>query len=295
MIVRAGYAIALFVSSVLFAACDMDQRDPCDFFGTGPDIECSIGDRVYDLHVPTTFGAQAVRGNGAALVIDMHGFGSSKAGQKRFSGWTRVSDEEGFVLITPQGVDNAWNGQLCCAFSNPQDDVAFLTAIVDRALASNRIDPTRVYATGLSNGGSMSHRLGCDAADVFAGIAPVSYQLMPNANGGCRPAMGLDVVHFHGTADTIVPFDTGRVQFPTSLPSIASNQRWADMLSCREGPTRTPIGNAPGATSFCDTFTGCADGAKVSLCTVVNGSHGLYPNSEAVDIPRAAWDFFEGR
>lgn len=287
---RARLGIAVWVVSVgVGAGC---ETNPCDFFFPGPDIECSIGDRVYDLHVPDGYAQASQQGAGAALVIDMHGLGGSKAGQKRFSGWTAVSNQEGFILITPQGLANSWNGQICCAFQNPQDDVAFLTAIVDRALASNQIDPARVYATGLSNGGSMSHRLGCDAAEVFAGIGPVSFQLNDLANGGCNPAMGLDVIHFHGTSDTIVPYDTGVLG---SLPSPQSNERWAQILSCEAGPVRTPIGNAPGATSFCDTFSSCADGARVSLCTVINGMHGLYPNSENVDIPRAAWNFWESR
>ena len=96
------------------------------------------------------------------LVLDFHGFTSNDVQQALISGFRQVADVEGFIVIHPLGVGSSWNaGDLCCGQALQQgiDDVGFARAIVDATAAEANIDRRRVYATGLSNGGAMSHRI----------------------------------------------------------------------------------------------------------------------------------------
>ena len=82
------------------------------------------------------------------------------------AGWTSVSQ-----LIGP-----SWKaGEFCCAgaFQNSEDDQGFLRAMIAAIAREGNIDLSRVYATGLSNGGAMTQELACEASNVIAAFGPV--------------------------------------------------------------------------------------------------------------------------
>src|SRR5262249_44803117 len=118
--------------------------------------------RTYRVHAPPGLdGATAV-----PLVVDIHGLGSNSSQQEGISGMKGMSDQHGFLVAYPDGVNNAFNAGTCCG--NPTvDDVAFIRAMVSQVEAEATVDSSRVYVTGLSNGGAMTQRLACDAADLF--------------------------------------------------------------------------------------------------------------------------------
>ncbi|HMJ14582.1 MAG TPA: PHB depolymerase family esterase, partial [Polyangiaceae bacterium] len=112
--------------------------------------------RTYEIHVPPGYDGRSP----VPLVIDMHGLTSTSGAQAGLSGWRSKADREGFIVVNPQGLGNSWNGgRLCCGSSQSSgvDDVGFMRAIVNRFKQQECIDPKRVYGTGLSNGGAMSH------------------------------------------------------------------------------------------------------------------------------------------
>ena len=86
-------------------------------------------------------------------------------------------------LAGPSGA--AWNVGPCCVAN--VDDVAFARALVAQVSATACIDPKRVYAAGFSMGGGMAHYLACHAADVFAAVAPSSFDLLQENVGDCQP------------------------------------------------------------------------------------------------------------
>ena len=112
----------------------------------------------------------------APLVVDLHGFGSNRNQQRLISNWSALSEVEGFLVAWPDGIDNSWNGISCCGtgVSSDVDDVGFIRAMVAAIQAEVNVDAGRIYVTGLSNGGAMSHRLACEAADVFTAAAPMA-------------------------------------------------------------------------------------------------------------------------
>jgi polyhydroxybutyrate depolymerase len=246
--------------------------------------------RTFHVHVPASYdGSTAV-----PLVLDFHGYTSNATQQIVLSGMNTKADEEGFVVIHPEGVGAAqsWNGGLCCgdAASMELDDVAFARAMVDEVAERGCIDRSRVYATGMSNGGFMSHRLGCEAADVFAAIAPVA-GVLGISGEDCEPSRPVPVMHFHGTADLIVPYDGGGL---VGFPSVAASMAvWADADGCTGEPSETfEMGN-----STCLTHSSCEGGVEVTTCTVEGFGH-WWPGapgggSSNIDATDAMWEFFE--
>ena len=118
-------------------------------------------------------------GDGAPLVVMLHGGFGTGAQAERSYHWDSEADAGHFLVAYPDGLMRAWNAGSCCG--EPQrtntDDVGFITAMVGAIEQKMPIDRARVYATGMSNGAMMALRLGCQT-DTFAAIAPVAGTLL---------------------------------------------------------------------------------------------------------------------
>jgi polyhydroxybutyrate depolymerase len=253
--------------------------------------------RAYLLHVPASYDGKRK----VPLVFDHHGLGSNAAQQKMASGWVAKSDAEGFVLVHPDGLNSSWNGgSLCCGMSqaNHVDDVGFVLAVVDELKEPACTDDKRVYATGISNGGAMSHRLACEAADVFAAVAPAS---MSNGTVPCQPKRPISVIMHRATGDRLVPYDGGKppLSLPgMTVPSFPSAQQDLDAWRDRNGCT-----GAPEQDGVCQTYAQCEGGVEVTLCTIQTPASDLatfgghiyfqYAIDQGAPQPDVAWAAFE--
>ncbi|MEQ9318820.1 MAG: PHB depolymerase family esterase [Polyangiaceae bacterium] len=241
-------------------------------------------ERAYEVQVPASYDNTAA----VPLVLDLHGYTSNKDDQQNISGWAELAELEGFVVVRPNGFGGlrSWNsGDYCCGQAQSQglDDVGLMRAIVDEVTAALCIDPKRIFVTGLSNGGAMSHRLACEAADVFAAAAPVAYPLGFDPFDKCQPSRPIAVMHSHGTNDFVVPYNGG-FSAPSTPESFAY---WGAVDGC----TGDPVETFTKGDSRCDTYQTCDQGVEVSLCTL-DGGHLLYQNAEDVPIAELAWAFF---
>lgn len=242
--------------------------------------------REYILHVPPGYTGQTPM----PLVVNFHGLTMTDVGEETFTGMDAKADSAGFLLAYPNGLDESFNAGLCCGLSgtNQVDDVGFTRALVADIQKRACVDAKRIYATGMSNGGFMSQRLGCDAADVFAAIAPVSGLL---AVVSCSPSRPMPVIEFHGTADTIVGYN--------SVPSVdATFKGWAQ----RDGCTDTPAETFHNGTVSCVTYAKCAGGVKVTQCTLAGEGH-CWPGQAQcpygasdmdLNANDAIWSFLQG-
>jgi polyhydroxybutyrate depolymerase len=229
--------------------------------------------RSYLVHV----GRAVAPGKAAPLVVNVHGLNNSPAIQVAFSGMSALADTRGLVVAYPQGLSASFNAGGCCgqSASSGVDDLGFIRDLVTDVEKQVCVDTRRVYATGFSNGGYMAYRLGCEAADVFAAIAPVSGA---NASPTCKPGRPVPVFAFHGDADPIVSYATDKT-------SVAE---WVTRDGCKGAPTHTTFG-----ASACDEWAGCDGGVKVKMCTIAGGSH-LWPGAgSAVVASPAILDFFD--
>jgi len=179
------------------------------------------------------------------------------------------------------------------------DDVGFVRAIVAELEASYKIDPRRIYSTGLSNGGIMSQRLACDASDLFAAIGPVSGTLN---DPDCHPKAPVSIIEFHGTADQHVPYDGGNGD--KSLTNVAfvsvrdTIDEWVQFDHCLSAPQTVTIANIRH-----DIYSICATGVTVELYTILGGGHAwpggngpAWPGGDqpthTISATDLMWDFF---
>lgn len=241
------------------------------------DISVRGNNREYSLLVPARYNPNQK----TAILVDMHGYNGTRFNQPPFSGWKAKAREEGFIYVSPQGINNSWNADLCCG-GNTEDDVSFLKAIIEQVDASFNIDRSKVFASGHSNGGGMSHKLACDAADVFTGIASIAFPITRPANA-CNPEKPPQIIHFHGLSDTVISYNggsSGTVSAPESLVA------WSNVLNCQSGPKVTYSKNS----AYCQTYSECDGGRSSTLCTI-NGTHFLYNNRDRLNIPDVAWEY----
>jgi polyhydroxybutyrate depolymerase len=232
--------------------------------------------RDYDLRVPTGYDGTVP----LPLVIDFHGAGSNKTQERLVSGFQAQAEVSSFLVAYPTGLFNTWNAGVCCggAAANNIDDVGFTRALVDQVAQQARVDRRRVYSTGLSNGGFMTHRLACEADDLIAAFAPSAAFIGVSP---CQPARPVPVQMFMGLTDLTVPY-------ATAAPSFAF---WRDNGQCAGAtPDQTVVTGA----AFCETYNQCADDIEVGMCSVTAnplfGGHVLYANDD-IPIAQTAWQF----
>jgi polyhydroxybutyrate depolymerase len=256
-------------------------------------------DRRYVVHVPGSYdGSRAV-----PLVLVLHASGSDPASAAQISGMSAKSDAAGFLAVYPEGTGPpaTFNAGLCCGYAGRTmtDDVAFVRDVVARVSADYRVDGRRIFATGMSNGAMMAHRLGCEMSDVLAAIAPVAGALEVE----CAPAQPVSAIVFHGTDDAIVPYEGGRAGYtPRGMdadyePVSTAVGQWAATGGCT-GATEEQIS----ANVVRQVQTGCQAGYGVELYTITGGGHAwpggqpgggwsAVPTTEVVATD-VIWDFF---
>lgn len=236
--------------------------------------------REYEVHIP-----QGYTGNTPVpLMMTIHGAHNTIAMVRSWSQMNSVSDENGFIVVYPQGID-CWNSGFTiggCAAAD--DDVGFLRTVVSDVESNACIDPKRVYATGISNGSMMAQYLGCEAADLFAAVGGVS----GGAGGTCSPARPISVFYVHGTVDRTIPYSSAQ-------PNVDG---WVN----RNGCDSTPVETYNMGSTRCVTYQGCDDGVEVVFCTVTGMGH-CWPEDQSclgtgdsVDDFKMSplnWEFFE--
>jgi polyhydroxybutyrate depolymerase len=209
----------------------------------------------------------------APLVVDFHPLGGTGMQERQSSPYPAQTDADGVVMAFPTGLagpsGGAWNVGPCCVAD--VDDVAFARALVADVQSSACIDPERVYAVGFSMGGGMAHYLACQAADVFAAVAPAAFDLLKENVDKCKPPRPISVVSFRGSSDPIVPYAGGASAVVSGMPitflgAEGTFQSWAKTNGC------PGAASAPDANN-CKAYSGCNGGVDVVLCTKQGGSH----------------------
>jgi polyhydroxybutyrate depolymerase len=250
---------------------------------------CTVDNRDVNVFVPNSYtGSTAV-----PLIVDMHGFTSNNDSQQNVSGWDTLASSQNFIVAYPQGVSNSWNAQGQCCGSSTANDVQFIRDVVAAIRSSANIDSSTIYATGLSNGGSMTHTLLCQASDLFTGGAAVSFGLSGGSSfnavrDNCKATYtrGIPEVEFHGTSDSTVDYNNGVLD---ALGSPDTLEAWRQIV----GASTATITTNPASNTSCQIHTGGINGASVALCTVQGGTHVLYPDTASPGIARIAWDYLQ--
>jgi polyhydroxybutyrate depolymerase len=248
-------------------------------------------ERRYLLHVPASYDpAQPT-----PLVISMHGFASNPEQQASFARWEKIAATEPMIVVYPQGTGfpARWNaGTVNFYGASTVDDVGFIRELVAKLSAEFCLDPARIFANGLSNGGGMSNRLACQASDLIAAIGGVAGAYSPVE---CKLTRAVPVIAFHGTKDTVVNYEgVPAVDMP---PITDWAKAWAERNECKLTPTALPAVEDTSGILYAD----CKDGAEVALYTVDGGGHvwpggprmGFLGKTSPIDATPILWEFFK--
>jgi polyhydroxybutyrate depolymerase len=244
--------------------------------------------RTYDELIPASYDGSTL----VPLVIDLHPSFETAAFQRSVSGFAELAEANGFVVVWPQAVGStrSWSagGRIC---GTSADDVGFIRVLVATVRAENRIDPSRIYVTGISCGGAMTHRLACEASDLFAAAAPFG---SPGPLIPCAPARAIPILLTHSRDDTWVPYAGGLLGgCPQcgSFPGVVSQfEAWGDRNGCTG--SSPDVTETPGTSSVCELYSTCNDGAQVGLCSV--DSTFVHPTCTTTipgtSLPCSLWD-----
>jgi polyhydroxybutyrate depolymerase len=253
--------------------------------------------RTYLLH------AGGAAKPGRPLVFVLHGMGGRAGEIERRTRMTFdvIADREGAVVVYPQalGSPRRWTDGWMSSTPGLPDDVRFLSSLVDALAGELAIDRRRVFATGLSNGGMMVHRLGCERPDLFAAIAPVAGGMAYDVARACVSGPAVSVLAMHGTDDPVVRFDHDITDSTTT---------WVKRDGCPAAPraSRLPdLDPHDGTQTRVDEYGPCAAGTDVAFYTIEGGGH-AWPGGQGFggllkrgktpgdfDAGAVIWDFFE--
>jgi polyhydroxybutyrate depolymerase len=243
------------------------------------------------------------------LVLVLHGGGGNAEHAERMTGFTAMAQREGFMVVYPEGTGRprgrllTWNAGHCCGYAlrSRANDVGFIDALLTRLSRDYPVDPARIYATGMSNGGMMAHRLGMELAHRFAAIAPVVATLFGDEK---LPAHPVSAIMLNGMLDESVPFRGGAPggRFPDAWngmpaqPAEAQAAFWARANGCANAPEELDRG------SLVLTRYRCPANRGVELYLLRDNGH-AWPGGQAgsrrgdrpttsLDATDVIWEFF---
>ena len=268
--------------------------------------------RTYRIYAP-----KAPR-KSPAVVLALHGGDGSSGGMESMTRkqFNRLADRFGFLVVYPDGVDHNWNDSR----DNPpnaakeNDDIGFLRALIDRIGERYAINRQRIFATGFSNGGLMAYRLACDAADLFAAIAPVAANITTQLAGSCRPARPISVLIINGHEDPIMPWTGGDIEARAHRSGIVNSAQesfelFAKLDDCAQPISHNPINkdSRDGTALMRHVARDCQNNAEVRLYEIIGGGHAWpggapYLNertagkvSRELNASEEIWSFFSRR
>jgi polyhydroxybutyrate depolymerase len=264
-------------------------------------------ERHYLLRVPGTVSRS---NNRVPLVLVLHGGGGNADNVEKVTGFTDKAGKEGFIVVYPEGTGRrknkllTWNAGHCCGYAmdNRVDDVGFISALIDKLIKNYPIDPKRIYATGISNGGMMTHRLGIELSNKLAAIASVVGTLFGDEK---RTALPVSAIMINGKLDKSVPhqggppggvFKSAWDGTPTK-PALEQAVFWASSNGCTGSPIKTDAGTYTRWQSHCPA------GLAVELYLVDDNGHAWPGGQKGIilgDKPSSTfngtdviWDFFK--
>jgi len=300
--ISAALAIVNFSSTARVAAAEKSESIKP---GTH---ECTLThdgvERTYLLHVPPEYD----RREAMPLVLFFHGGGGTAKHAEAHYGWNEKADKEGFIVVYPNGSGRiqTWNAMHGCgsALKNNVDDVGFVRELLKNLARSVKFDPARVYATGMSNGAMLTHRLAAEMPRVFAAAAPVAGAIGGKENQSAKekripePGDPVPMMIIHGKEDTNVRYEGGQsggIEKNRIDLSVADAVAfWVKTNKCTGKPERVEKGNV-----ITETYASTA-GNDVVLHSILNGGH-AWPGAtmlrrkekdKSIDATDAIWEFF---
>lgn len=251
--------------------------------------------RSYSLHIPSGYTPT----HPTPLVIVLHGHDGNPQNIEEYTRFSQLADADDVLVAYPQGVigpdkQSGWNTYGPTTYEDRSvNDVAFIGDVITQIEQTMCVDQTRVYAAGFSNGGGLVGVLACQLAGRIAAFAAVSGQFFFPLPGGCHPARPVPIMEFHGTSDTVVPYNG------TSL--TASIPAWIRGWTATDRCASDPATFFDEADVVGQEWTNCARGSVFIHYRIQDGGH-TWPGSplpskagrttHTISATPLIWEFF---
>jgi polyhydroxybutyrate depolymerase len=257
--------------------------------------------RSYLLYVPRFL----QKDHPLPLLLVFHGGGGHDYNMPKFTGFDALAESRRFLVAYPESVNGHWNDTRNLS---PADDVGFVRALISELQHSYPVDPGRIYATGISNGGFFSQRLACDLADRMTAVASVAATMPESLVPVCHPARPVSVMFMQGTEDPLVHIDGGAVArtHGRNIPLADSVRFWLDHDQASKKPDSSdlPSHDSNGTSVHRDVYGGGKQSTEVVVYTIRGGGH-AWPGGEQylpvfligkvnhdIDASEVIWEFF---
>ena len=216
------------------------------------------------------------------LIFAIHGGSGTPEGMINIANFKTIADRDKVVLVYPAGVQNNWNdGRPTIPNQLGINDVLFFNQLCDYMINNYSVDGAKIYATGISNGGFMSSRLGCELSNRIAAIAVDAATMEAiTIAPSCIPGSPVPAIYIHGTTDPLVPFTGGQMTAGgtaggTILSHFQAIDKWITINGCNTTPTIADLPNIAndGTTIKQRVYSGGTNGSEVVSYVVLNGGH----------------------
>lgn len=223
--------------------------------------------RKYRLYVPAIYtGSQAV-----PLILNLHGYTSNALQQQLYSNFMPIADTANFLMVYPEGKAPLGNQYWNAGFGGTENDVLFMSDLIDSLKLTYNIDLNSIYSCGMSNGGIMSYYLACNLPNRIAAIASVTGSMLKTWLS-CAPSRPFPIMEIHGTADGTVNY----LGDATFAPIDSVVKKWSSHNNCNPAPTTFSVPNislTDNSTALHYVYSGGTSGSSVELYKVIGGGH----------------------
>jgi polyhydroxybutyrate depolymerase len=216
------------------------------------------------------------------MVFALHGGTGNSEGMMKLANFIPVAEKEKIILVYPAGIERNWNdGRPTTPNQLGINDLSFINQVIDYMISKYPVDGTRVYATGISNGGFMSSRLGCEISNKIAAIAVVAATIEATSIAAtCNPSNPVPAMYIHGTNDRLVPITGGEMTAGGTaggfiLSHTQTIDKWVALNKCNSNPVITDLPDLAndGTTIKKRVYDNGSNGAEVVSYIIDNGGH----------------------
>ena len=289
-------ALSFFLFNVLFAAAQQQKTEH---------LTVDSISRRFEIYIPSASNTDKL-----PVLISLHGRLGTGRGMMGFAEFRSIAYREKFIIVCPDGVSKSWNdGRPTRAQKKGINDVKFIDKLITYTLKTYNGDSSRVYVTGMSNGGFMASRVACELSNRIAAIAVVGASMDKNVSYHQNKAV--PVMYIQGTKDPLVPYEGGAVKSSSGGDVYGHSEvlkLWAGVDHCDNSPviTNVPDNKGDGTSIIKEEYTNPSNSVKVVGYTITNGGHTwpggtqylpkflIGPVSHNLNACEVIWDFFKG-
>jgi len=235
-------------------------------------------DRSFIVYLPTAYN----KAGKMPMILVFHGGSGTAEGMINNANFIPIAERDKVVLVYPTGIEKNWNdGRPTTPNQLGINDVSFVNQLCSYMIANYSVDGTKVYATGISNGGFMSSRLGCELSNKIAAIAVVAATMEATTiSPNCNPGRPVPAIYIHGTSDPLVPFIGGTMTAAgTAGGNVLSHfqvvDKWITINNCSPTPAITDLPDIAndGTTIKQRVYGSGTGGSEVVSYVIANGGH----------------------